>query len=117
MFCTGNHPSLCPFHARKERQLLEADLIASELAGLSGGFRTANDVNRAIGKLLLLSAADRISSRKAALLAYMGQLLLHSLPHVRREYMAARSPDLWLGLVRLAIGKAFPQSQGEPAAQ
>src|SRR5205814_9944694 len=47
MLRQADHPSLCVFHARAERQLLESDRLGSELAAsLTGGFMTATDIDR-----------------------------------------------------------------------
>ena len=62
-----------------------ADEIGEELASLSGEFKTASDVNHVLGKLFTLLAQNRISRRDAVSLAYIAQLMLHSLPSVRRE--------------------------------
>lgn len=80
-----DHSSLCVFHARQEDQLLSAGQIAAELASLSGEFKTATDLNHALGKLFRLVAAQRIPTRNAAVLGYLGQLLLQTLPTVRWE--------------------------------
>lgn len=109
MFRRESHPSLCPFHARQEQQILDAGSVARELASISGDFRTANDINHALGKLFQLCAADRLPARKAAVLAYIGQLLLHSLSKVRNEYQTANGLDAWDQLVYATVGKAFPR--------
>jgi len=95
------HTSLCPYHAKKEQKLLENDrellergrqLIASQqqfrekeqltaqLASLgSGGKVDAHEVARALVGIYNALAEGRISSRSAATLGYLGQLLLQSL--------------------------------------
>jgi hypothetical protein len=99
------HPSFCLFHARREQQLLEADRVGAELVSLSGEFRTAHDLNHVLGKLFVSLANNRIPPRHAATLAYIAQLLLHSLPLVKREVISARDTDAWIEIVR----RAFPQ--------
>ena len=83
-----NHPSYCLTHARDEEQLLGADQVAEQLVSLSGEFKTANDVNHVLGKLFSLRAKNRISRRDAVALTYMAQLMLQSLPGVRREIVS-----------------------------
>ena len=108
LFRLDTHPSLCFFHAGQEQQFLDAERVAAELASLSGGFKTGNDVNHALGKLFAVVAANRIPVRNAAVLAYIGQLLLHSLPTVKSEIQAGNNFAVWDQLVRSTIGKAFP---------
>jgi hypothetical protein len=81
-----DHPSLCLFHARDEQQFLESQHLGAELAvSLSGDFFTATDVNHVLGKVFSALAQDRIPLRKAVSLAYLGQLLLQSIPAVKSE--------------------------------
>jgi hypothetical protein len=115
MFRMETHRSLCPFHAHQEQQILDAGSVAKELASISGHFRTANDINHALGKLFKLCAADRLPARKAAVLAYIGQLLLHSLSGVRNEYELGNGLDAWDRLVYDTVGKGFPvPAPGDP---
>ena len=64
MFRQHDHPSLCIFHARAERQIAESDGLGSELAAtLTGRFMTATDINYALGKLYKAIAQNRIPPR------------------------------------------------------
>ncbi len=103
MLRAASHPSLCPFHASQERQLLEPDRIGAELATLSGEFKTASDVNRALGKLFAVLAQNRIPARNAAVLAYIGQLLLQSVSTVKHEIQVGQSCSAWEQTVRRAL--------------
>jgi len=77
----NGHPTLCLFHARDEMQILESQRLGAELsASLSGRFMTATDINFVLGKLFTATAQNRIPPRNAAVLAYIAQLMLHSLP-------------------------------------
>jgi hypothetical protein len=89
MLRNAAHPSLCPFHAREEARRLEAEKLAAEFNSLSGHLNNAIDINHALGKVFRALAQKRISRRDAAAFAYLGQLLLQSVPHVRREVNAA----------------------------
>jgi hypothetical protein len=109
MLRLDTHPALCVFHARQEQQLLDAGRVAAELASLSGEFKTANDVNHALGKLFAVVAANRMPARSAAVLAYIGQLLLQSLPRVKSEYERGNGMAAWDQLVRATVAKAFPR--------
>lgn len=111
------HPALCLYHARRERLILDAERVAAELAPISGEFKTFTDLNLALGKLFRLLAADRLPSRKAAVLAYLGQLLLHSLPGVRREVNEVRGYDAWRQIVRRSLpipAAPLPPAGAEP---
>lgn len=89
--------------------------LSSELASISGEFKTANDINHALGKLFKLCAADRLPARKAGVLAYIGQLLLHSLSGVRHEYENGNGFDAWDRLVYDTVGKGLPKpAAGDP---
>ena len=81
------HSAFCAFHARQELQLLESQRLGHEIsASLNGDFLTATDINHVLGKLFTAVAQDRIPLRKAAILTYMGQVMLSSLPHVKQEF-------------------------------
>jgi len=98
------HPTLCIYHARSEQQLLAADQAARQLVSLSGDFRTASDINHVLGKLFSLVAQNRIPRRNAVALAYIGQLLLQSLPEVRNEIRNTLGYRAWNATVQGALG-------------
>ncbi len=79
------HASLCLFHARQEQQLMDLDRVSTEFRSLPGEFKTDADLNSALARLLNLVAHDRVPPRRAATLAYIGHLLLRTLPGVRQE--------------------------------
>ncbi len=113
-----SHPSLCLFHARDERQLLESEPLGTELASsLTGQFMTATDVNFVLGKLFTALAQNRIPCRNAATLAYIGQLLLHSLPRVEGEFEFNYDFEDWQNMLNRAIrlSKSVPDSSGGPS--
>jgi hypothetical protein len=109
---------LCMDHATDERQFLDIEEIADEvLRGTPSMLNTTISVNRVIGKLFKLTLRNRIPTRKAALLAYYGSLLLNSVNGVKSELIAAEGPPLWEGLLDQsieAVRKLNPQS-GEEA--
>jgi hypothetical protein len=98
------HPVYCLHHARHEQQLLETERVASELTSLTGTFKTANDVNHALGNLFSAVSQNRIPPRNAAILAYTGALLLHSLPRVAREVNDAFGFQAWDRKLRELFG-------------
>jgi len=96
MFRQHDHPSLCVFHARAERQVVESDRLGSELATtLTGGFMTATDINFALGKLFKAIAQNRIPPRNAANLAFVGKLLLLSLDKRKSEFKFGYNFEQW----------------------
>lgn len=62
-----------------------ADLSATLTADLSD-FKSAVPINDPLSRLLLVLAQDRISPRRAAVLAYISNLLLRTLPAIDREH-------------------------------
>lgn len=82
--------TLCLQHWQGQQQLLcaeslDANALAIELLGPFQDFKTATAINHAMARLFALAAQDRIPTRKAAVLGYIGQLLLNSLAVMREE--------------------------------
>jgi hypothetical protein len=110
-----DHPTLCIFHARAERQIMESDRLGSELASsLTGGFMTATDINFVLGKLFKAIAQNRIQPRNAANLAFVGKLLLQSLDKLEDEYPFEYNFDAWKAMERKAIRLSNPPSIAVP---
>jgi hypothetical protein len=75
----------CPTHAgRVENQRESADTAAALTADLKE-FRSAIPINDFLARLLLLLAEQKISPRRAAVLAYITNQLLRTLPAIDRE--------------------------------
>ena len=83
------HPSFCIHHAREEQQRLESERLAAEFASLSGKLNTVTDINHVLGKVFIALAEKRISHQTADTFAYLGQLLLQTIPGVKNELNAA----------------------------
>ena len=81
----ANPRGLCRSHAERQRGSVRTEDVSHELASLSGHFRTSTDIHHLLGKLWRLVTQGRIPRRDAVTLAYIAQLLLQSLPHVRSE--------------------------------
>src|SRR5215475_2862477 len=78
--------AFCPRHARLgQNQPIEEDLTAKLLKN-SQDFQTAQGVNFALGNLYDLVAKNRISTRRAAVLAYISSLLLRTLPAIDSDH-------------------------------
>jgi len=97
MLLQPGHPTLCVFHARAERQILESDRLGSELADtFTGKFMTATDINFALGKLYQAIAQNRIPPRNAANLAFVAKLLLLSLDKLKQEFRFKYEFEQWI---------------------
>jgi hypothetical protein len=105
------HPSFCAFHARQELQRIESQRLGEEIStSLNGNFLTATDINHVLGKLFTAVAQNRISPRKAANLAYLGQVMLSSIPLVKQEFRFEYKFNQW----REALANAAPLSSPPP---
>lgn len=112
------HPTLCVFHARAERQLLESDRLGSELAAsLTGGFMTATDINFVLGKLFKAIAQNRVQPRVAANLAFVAKLLLQSLDHLKDEYRFQYKYESWKAMQSEAINLSEPPKPIPPGTK
>src|ERR1700687_1215728 len=80
--------------------------LALDLLPPVPGFYSGISINFVIGRILVLLASDRVSPRKAAVLAYTCQLLLQSLRDVKNELSGNVSPELHNAYHELL--KAFP---------
>jgi hypothetical protein len=81
----GNQP-FCPKHtqATPPPQPNPAE-IASTLTANLDDFTSAAQINDFLSRLLLLLAQDKISTRRAAVLAYITNQLLRTLPAIAKE--------------------------------
>ena len=117
-----SHSGLCISHAKLEQQSRDVSEIAADLQTLSGEFKTASDVNHVLGKLFTLLSQDRIPPRKGAVLAYVGQLIVQTLPGVKREIQNGQSLSAWDQTVRRtleresALRACSPVQAAPPAA-
>jgi hypothetical protein len=115
MLCSPAHSSFCAFHARQERQLLESQRLGGEIStSLHGDFLTATDINHVMGKLFIAAAQDRVPLRKATALAFLGQVLLSSLPHVKQEFPFSYKFDHWNNVLDNAAPLSSPPSLTDP---
>lgn len=81
---SGAASRLCAAHSAVEKQLDSADLaVALDASGDT--FQSAEGINRSLSELFALLAKNRVSPRRAAVLAYIGSLLLRTLPAIEKE--------------------------------
>jgi hypothetical protein len=78
----------CLSHTAEDRQLRDAEDIAAELVGPTPELNTAVAINRTLARLFEQSAANRIPYRTAALLAYIGQLLVQTVGSIKSDIQA-----------------------------
>ncbi len=115
-----HHPSLCPQHRRQQLQPdTDPQTVAAELLRSIEDFKTATAVNHALGRLFAMLAGNRIPPRNAAILAYICQLLLNTLPAVEHEITCAKGFSAWQRLLRqvqrnLRSPKSSPRAESEP---
>jgi hypothetical protein len=89
----GTDSPYCANHARRvENQRESADTAASLTADLKE-FRSALPINDFLARLLLLLAENKISPRRAAVLAYITNQLLRTLPAIDRELNPRDDPN------------------------
>ncbi len=104
MLRTNDHPSLCLQHLRQQLQPQpDPGAVAAELLGLIEDFSTATAINKALGRLFAMVAGDRIPPRNAALLVYICQLLLNTLPAMENEITTAKGYPGWEHVLRRAL--------------
>ena len=117
MLRTNDHPSLCLQHQRQHLQpLTDPKTVAVELLGAIRDFKTATAVNQALARLFALVASNRIPPRNAAILAYICQLLLNTLPAVQHEITRTEGYSGWQHTLRQAL-QSLRSSKSAPLAE
>ena len=88
-------PHFCPQHAKLVQNVpLEQDISEYLLKG-NQGFQTAQGINFSLCGLYELVAQNRISTKRAAVLAYIASLLLRTHPAIDADNHA-NVKDPWL---------------------
>jgi hypothetical protein len=85
LYPTIANPAFCPAHAPLRANQANPAEIASTLTGNLDDFTSAAQINDFLSRLLLLLAQDKISTRRAAVLAYITNQLLRTLPAIAKE--------------------------------
>jgi len=98
--------SFCATHAAVEQNRHRGDRLY-DLLQSDNNLLTAREINKSLASLYMLLAEDKISARRAAVLAYISSLLLRTLPAVEKE----ESPDG----TQIILDLPRPQSGAEPA--
>jgi hypothetical protein len=82
MAVSDTDSGLCSRHAAALQKDLDQADHASSLIGDIQEFRSAADINHSLGELYKLQARNKISPRRAAVMAYTCNLLLRTLPAI-----------------------------------
>jgi hypothetical protein len=85
LYVTAVNPNFCPAHAPLPANQHDSVEIASTLTANLDDFTSAAQINDFLSRLLLLLAQDKISTRRAAVLAYITNQLLRTLPAIAKE--------------------------------
>jgi len=83
---TAPNASLCYTHAQSQQKAKEVGDLSSALLQNYQNFQTAQGVNFALANIYRLLAANRISARRASVLAYINSLLLRTLPAIDADF-------------------------------
>ena len=113
------HSGLCSKHAaERERDRDQADLAAA-LIGDIEEFRSAADINHSLGELYKLQARNKITPRRAAVMAYTANLLLRTLPAIYAEQNAEQddSCQLIIDIPRPAYEESSGPSSQTPETE
>jgi hypothetical protein len=116
MLRAPGHPGLCFFHAEQNQEFINADEVAAELFTGIGESGTPVDINRALGKLFKLVAAQRIPLRTARALAYISQQILNIVgPMAAGNFGATNENDGNLNQLRETMARRTAPQASEVA--
>ena len=101
--------SLCYRHAFDEKKQASADLL-QRLTTDCDEFTTAVGIHNSLSELYKLLAADLITARRAAVLAYIANLLLRTIPIAQKEVHPGEQP-------RVIVDCDFPRSKRDDRLQ
>ncbi|HEV8385423.1 MAG TPA: hypothetical protein VGQ11_11185 [Candidatus Acidoferrales bacterium] len=76
--------AFCFDHWKRHLAQEESDRIGDEIVGAEGALNTQEGIHRALANVFCSLAHNRISARNAAVLGYVGQLMLGSRPSIER---------------------------------
>jgi hypothetical protein len=75
----------CFRHAKPQPAQSDTDDLSADLLGELSEFESASEINKFLAKLLVLVTKGRVSPRRASVLAYITNQLLHSHRAIDRE--------------------------------
>ena len=98
---SDSETGMCSKHVRFPRKFYEEADFSTQLVCGIDEFRSAEDINHVLGELFKLLAADRITPRRGAVMAYTCSLLLRTLPAIERQLNPPdKEPDIIFDLPR-----------------
>ena len=90
------HSSLCHYHLSREiRGISDGDLLAADILKSVGNFQSATAIKLALGKIFVHQITGRLSRQDAIALCYNCQLLLQTLPSVKKEVAEGGYANSW----------------------
>lgn len=108
----------CLFHGRQEQQLLNINYMGKKHPTLSTWFQTATDVNYALGNLFEAVARNQVPPRHAAVLAYIAQLIIQTLPQVEAEALRIEGQESWDDNVQRTLDAQYGEEpEAEPKSE
>jgi len=93
LFASTLDSNYCSIHAQLPQNVQEPPETALTLIADLKEFRSAIPINEFLARLLLLLAENKISARRSAVLAYIANQLLRTLPAIDRELNPTEDPD------------------------
>ena len=119
MAISDPHSGLCHKHAAERQQNLDQADLAAALIGDIEEFRSAADINHSLGGLYKLQARNKITPRRAAVMAYTANLLLRTLPAIYAEQNAEQddSCQLIIDIPRPAYEESSGPSSQTPETE
>ena len=90
---------LCYRHASDQKKQASADIL-QRLTTDCDDFTTALGIHTSLSELYKLLAADLITARRAAVLAYIANLLLRTIPMAQKEVHPDEEPRVIVDLPR-----------------
>ena len=105
----------CFQHARAHQKQKDAADLAASLTGQLTEFTSASDINQVLSNLLILLSQNRISPRRAAVLAYITNQLLRTLPAIQEELEAQSPEDAAAPVLIMDVPRPIRPQPGQPA--
>ncbi len=87
---------LCSKHLVSRPVRFEESDLSATLLGQLTELKSASDLNQVLSNLFRLLSQDRIAARRAAVLAYIGNLLLRTLPAIAHETNPQGEEQRWI---------------------
>jgi hypothetical protein len=87
---------LCFRHVGRQFLASGDEDLSPAFLGLLSGFQSASRIHDFVTQVTVLLVQNRISTRRAAILAYLAQILLRTLPPSTSKKRLQRTPSQWM---------------------